>query len=140
MSLAIHQGTDGNHYKLLYEYEDRSFELYDLTNDLPESIDLIQNGMTNSQFVIARRLASELGNWTQDVAADLPLVRATGNPVPALGHSPSVRFDLSSDGLGQELDGEINSLIRQLGIEMTCLLYTSPSPRDQRGSRMPSSA
>ena len=24
--------------------------------------------------------------------------------------------------------------------ELTCLLYTSPSPRDQRGSRMPSSA
>ena len=26
------------------------------------------------------------------------------------------------------------------GIPRTCLLYTSPSPRDQRGSRMPSSA
>ena len=25
-------------------------------------------------------------------------------------------------------------------VYMTCLLYTSPSPRDQRGSRMPSSA
>ena len=25
-------------------------------------------------------------------------------------------------------------------VAMTCLLYTSPSPRDQRGSRMPSSA
>ena len=25
-------------------------------------------------------------------------------------------------------------------LEITCLLYTSPSPRDQRGSRMPSSA
>ena len=25
-------------------------------------------------------------------------------------------------------------------IEFSCLLYTSPSPRDQRGSRMPSSA
>ena len=24
--------------------------------------------------------------------------------------------------------------------EIVCLLYTSPSPRDQRGSRMPSSA
>ena len=24
--------------------------------------------------------------------------------------------------------------------DMSCLLYTSPSPRDQRGSRMPSSA
>ena len=26
------------------------------------------------------------------------------------------------------------------GVIHTCLLYTSPSPRDQRGSRMPSSA
>ena len=33
------------------------------------------------------------------------------------------------------LDGEIT--IDQL---QDCLLYTSPSPRDQRGSRMPSSA
>ena len=28
----------------------------------------------------------------------------------------------------------------QLGQGTICLLYTSPSPRDQRGSRMPSSA
>ena len=27
-----------------------------------------------------------------------------------------------------------------LGQNISCLLYTSPSPRDQRGSRMPSSA
>ena len=27
-----------------------------------------------------------------------------------------------------------------LGLLYVCLLYTSPSPRDQRGSRMPSSA
>ena len=26
------------------------------------------------------------------------------------------------------------------GVVLHCLLYTSPSPRDQRGSRMPSSA
>ena len=26
------------------------------------------------------------------------------------------------------------------GLDCVCLLYTSPSPRDQRGSRMPSSA
>ena len=40
-------------------------------------------------------------------------------------------------------------LSRQFGCDLyvklecqqyTCLLYTSPSPRDQRGSRMPSSA
>ena len=29
---------------------------------------------------------------------------------------------------------------RMFGRFYTCLLYTSPSPRDQRGSRMPSSA
>ena len=27
-----------------------------------------------------------------------------------------------------------------ISVRSTCLLYTSPSPRDQRGSRMPSSA
>ena len=43
--------------------------------------------------------------------------------------------------------GGISSLIRlalvlglMMGILKACLLYTSPSPRDQRGSRMPSSA
>ena len=29
---------------------------------------------------------------------------------------------------------------REAGFNWACLLYTSPSPRDQRGSRMPSSA
>ena len=31
-------------------------------------------------------------------------------------------------------------LADRLGLNNICLLYTSPSPRDQRGSRMPSSA
>ena len=30
--------------------------------------------------------------------------------------------------------------LTQAGQYLLCLLYTSPSPRDQRGSRMPSSA
>ena len=30
--------------------------------------------------------------------------------------------------------------IHNIGLSEVCLLYTSPSPRDQRGSRMPSSA
>ena len=38
--------------------------------------------------------------------------------------------------------GSYESLARDdsLDIVYVCLLYTSPSPRDQRGSRMPSSA
>ena len=34
----------------------------------------------------------------------------------------------------------INTMSRYAAIKEDCLLYTSPSPRDQRGSRMPSSA
>ena len=34
----------------------------------------------------------------------------------------------------------LNMSIGQGDLLVTCLLYTSPSPRDQRGSRMPSSA
>ena len=40
----------------------------------------------------------------------------------------------------------LNRIARQQGLCLAiaqasiCLLYTSPSPRDQRGSRMPSSA
>ena len=39
-------------------------------------------------------------------------------------------------------DHEDNLRFEVVGItgHRTCLLYTSPSPRDQRGSRMPSSA
>ena len=36
--------------------------------------------------------------------------------------------------------GGMNSWWTALGARGACLLYTSPSPRDQRGSRMPSSA
>ena len=43
-------------------------------------------------------------------------------------------------------DGPVPARLRKAGIRVVighhvdCLLYTSPSPRDQRGSRMPSSA
>ena len=40
---------------------------------------------------------------------------------------------------GQRLDEYID-VLRELWSPSACLLYTSPSPRDQRGSRMPSSA
>ena len=42
-----------------------------------------------------------------------------------------------------EITGAHGALFWQItgnGVPKLCLLYTSPSPRDQRGSRMPSSA
>ena len=41
------------------------------------------------------------------------------------------------DGL---IDGEEIECPMHLGVFNICLLYTSPSPRDQRGSRMPACA
>ena len=38
---------------------------------------------------------------------------------------------------GESLDSFMPAI---MALNMVCLLYTSPSPRDQRGSRMPSSA
>ena len=41
----------------------------------------------------------------------------------------------------QEVDGNnFNGLVKIKVGPITCLLYTSPSPRDNTGSRMPSSA
>ena len=51
------------------------------------------------------------------------LQHPTGGEVEVLGAAPSDR-----------------ALIRRVAYQSDCLLYTSPSPRDQRGSRMPSSA
>ena len=46
---------------------------------------------------------------------------------------------LELDDLFEPKDARTN-LERNVISTITCLLYTSPSPRDQRGSRMPSSA
>ena len=40
----------------------------------------------------------------------------------------------------RNLTREVSVLANRVGASTPCLLYTSPSPRDQRGSRMPSSA
>ena len=45
-------------------------------------------------------------------------------------------FSIKPDGEVQFIAGRNTPGGKKLG----CLLYTSPSPRDQRGSRMPSSA
>ena len=46
----------------------------------------------------------------------------------------------SSLSLWLKEEGLSRSTIVDLDNPSSCLLYTSPSPRDQRGSRMPSSA
>ena len=49
-------------------------------------------------------------------------------------------FNVDSSLFSYESSSPVNLNIELRHQNKTCLLYTSPSPRDQRGSRMPSSA
>ena len=44
------------------------------------------------------------------------------------------------NALNGEVVQELGEVFTRLGDDDTCLLYTSPSPRDRQKSRMPSSA
>ena len=68
-------------------------------------------------------------------AATIGLAGEVMTEMSALREAGAVAF--SDDGRGTE---DANVMRHLLEYSKICLLYTSPSPRDQRGSRMPSSA
>ena len=71
-----------------------------------------------------------------DVIKGQSIVAAQSDIRPNVFSSPEVDYYLCSDDFTSNRDSQIE---RIKSID-PCLLYTSPSPRDQRGSRMPSSA
>jgi arylsulfatase A-like enzyme len=68
-------------WKLIYFYHDRRWELYDLSRDLGETINLVR-----ARPGEAARLARKMIRWMQDVDAQVPHERFTDIPVdpPAL--------------------------------------------------------
>ena len=80
--------------------------------------------------IIAHEVLDSRGNPT--VEAEVVLASgATGSAISPSGASTGSREAV------ELRDGDKN---RYLGKGVTCLLYTSPSPRDRQKSRMPSSA
>ena len=70
-------------------------------------------------------------------------VTGVGIEDKAMGHLDSYhQIDCTQRDQLAVLDFEVDRIFVFAGLTgtHTCLLYTSPSPRDQRGSRMPSSA
>ena len=69
-----------------------------------------------------------------------PTATYVGREARIRGLEGLARFMLwEGKGSGQKVELEVSG-DWVVGQDVTCLLYTSPSPRDQRGSRMPSSA
>ena len=67
-------------WKLIYKYEDQSYEFYNLALDLSESNDLLDTpGGCNTT---AAELSVELRDWLASIDADLPRLADSGNEVP----------------------------------------------------------
>ena len=70
----------------------------------------------------------------------------TSVPVDMSYEFPRTELAAMSDNIAKliqdinKLDGYQQNMMEEIKVLCDCLLYTSPSPRDQRGSRMPSSA
>ena len=78
----------------------------------------------------------------QQVPEELTQLRAlaatVGGTIEGLEPEPQIQAERIQDYLSDP-DRFLYSLTA-VQMDTSCLLYTSPSPRDQRGSRMPSSS
>ena len=108
-------------------------------------------------FLLLQACASEENSSTQPVvepiAEDTPINEPAepnnpppenNNPPPENNNPPPENNNPPPPEGGTDIDRAIQ-IIEDASDEIldciaSCLLYTSPSPRDQRGSRMPSSA
>ena len=91
----------------------------------------IKQGLPNAKIKDSERLV----NWARLVKSNTEIsYMKSAAKISEIGMKTA--FDVIKPGVRQcDAVGEI-----QKALFYGCLLYTSPSPRDQRGSRMPSSA
>lgn len=69
-------------YKLIYEYETTSYQLYNLSTDISEANDLLLDSPDNTILTIANDMSTDLRNYLINVNAPLPTYRSNGNTVP----------------------------------------------------------
>ena len=93
-------------------------------------------------LAIHKTLRGKIGSYNKmplKTTHDLSLAYTPGVAAPCLAiaedESLTGQLTLKGNAVAVVSDGSA-----VLGLGNICLLYTSPSPRDQRGSRMPSSA
>ena len=117
--------------------------------------DVIMSDKWDKRFL---HLAKHISEWSKDpstkvgciVVGEDREIRSTGfNGFPRGIEDKQERLEDREQKYPMICHAEENAIMHaaRIGISLkgttayvTCLLYTSPSPRDQRGSRMPSSA
>ena len=80
------------------------------------------------------------------VSADTDSDTGSPNSQPLVGQAPDAFALTTTAGGAEDAENDEGAVVEPPfdpmapAVPQNCLLYTSPSPRDQRGSRMPSSA
>ena len=128
----------------------------------PNNLDTDKDGLTNWEEKLlgtdpnngASIRSKETGGDYQHIRQLIEEQLTKTNPSPenaarflmqsSLGFTPKMIKEVAQTGYETWIDSQLTKppSLTEPYIEYlkTCLLYTSPSPRDQRGSRMPSSA
>ena len=122
------------------------FSMFDLSQGraMASLVGQIEN-KTSTPLVPGPATIYRDGNFVGDAA--LPRIEMGQKSEVVFGFDPAVSISVQSlpqksTTRSAKLNGNdvvVNVEIAR-SVSYTCLLYTSPSPRDQRGSRMPSSA
>ena len=107
---------------LLYEGEEENFFL--MMMQPPKRVAPEQ--ITPREYIFIVDVSGSMNGFPIDISKEL-LKDLIG------GLRPSDKFNVL-------LFAGSSDVMAEKSLPATCLLYTSPSPRDQRGSRMPSSA
>ena len=129
--------------------EDREPE--DLSENYRYLYDLDGNSMSTRFYRLLSREAVVLKQtWFQEWHNDRLIPWAHYIPITMeMGELPAVLNFLMNDPRGEAMSAQVaqagsrqaREVLRQIDMSIyICLLYTSPSPRDKRQSRMPSSA
>ena len=110
-----------------------------LARDIKSILILIQLKYSQLESKMSERIVQECRGLILDEANDWAIVCYPFDKFFNYSESNAVKLNWDNSEIFEKLDGSL-MMLYFYDNQWNCLLYTSPSPRDQRGSRMPSSA
>ena len=110
------------------------------SNGINKSLKLLAEAADNHQHYIEQHNPDKIIDSDEENDSPAPLfdrfyIDGGSAAIKNMTNFSPDRIEFIWNSIEDEIDEKFN-----IGRGKNCLLYTSPSPRDQRGSRMPSSA